>query len=1027
MSETVPRLDSRSRDQVVLDAVTTVAGQVQGAWKGGIADEPGTALINAYADMVQAAQNRLNRAPEKHRLAVARRLGPQPRTASPSRTDVEFTLSAPAEEPITIPAGTEVSTAPEGDTEPVVFTTIAPCVIRPCQLLATRFTTQNLAPNESGVFTDPGRDEDPTALIFILSRPVPSTSLTFKISDPKLVAANEHNLTWQAWQGTWVDCGIVADTTNGLRKAGTVTLTVEAHAPAVVDFPNDPAPRLAYHDVGLIRCVTSFAHPHTFERIELEPQLRVTVGVIQGEIVGDQDLGRASGEPGQTFTLPYPPLAPLEHLRAELVIGQTRQLWQCVESLQQSTESDRHFTVDPCTGEVIFAPLVHHPTGTRRHGALPETGAQIRLLSYRTGGGACGNVMARTITRLRSPVPFVSTVTNPRPALGGIDAELPSSFTRRMPLRPLPKRAVTASDYEQLALASPAGIAQASCRLFDPATADIPAKDTDLWIPATTSVEFGHLPPGLAEIPKGTQVSTASGIRFTTEADTARLGNQPTHTTSQTLNAADRAPSLDQIAQPQNSAPPAISSRVNTVGFYVGVPLGTPLEGLTLQLRRTQGAGPISVSVFLPIGKYWWDLDTYLYYEVFDKEKDISLKLYERPQWKHAVAAGKIPTTLEHKGWRFFPELMAGWVALHINEHSAGTAKSEYSIYYDPQKTGPVAAGQYYDVPKETPIPKPKGWDVSAPLRLRDWPIANRTTVSVPSIEVKHGSEDWKPWTTVESFEHQSADSECVVINSSTGEVYFGSAVSDSSAQIIHGKPPAQTDTFRTGSLYQATRGGAGNVGPGEITVHPVPGQQAVASGVTVTNPGAAAGGKDGYTVVTGGGNGLGVRLVVVPAVAADGTGRLPFPQLALSDTARATLLDSLAPYQPPGVGVRIITPTYRGIGITAAVSAVGSLSAAEAVALCRQAETTLYRYFNPLTGGPDATGWPLGRAIDISDAYNVLYAIPDIASVATITMQQMDPITEKVLDKSGSPPRIDCKDNETVYSVRHVVTLTNS
>lgn len=44
-----------------------------------------------------------------------------------------------------------------------------------------------------------------------------------------------------------------------------------------------------------------------------------------------------------------------------------------------------------------------------------------------------------------------------------------------------------------------------------------------------------------------------------------------------------------------------------------------------------------------------------------------------------------------------------------------------------------------------------------------------------------------------------------------------------------------------------------------------------------------------------------------------------------------------------------------------------------------------LYRFLNPLTGGPDGKGWPFGRHLFISDIYQCLQGIPDIQFIRSV------------------------------------------
>jgi predicted phage baseplate assembly protein len=81
---------------------------------------------------------------------------------------------------------------------------------------------------------------------------------------------------------------------------------------------------------------------------------------------------------------------------------------------------------------------------------------------YRHGGGRIGNVAAGTLTTLRSAIPGVASVTNPAPALGGVDPQTTSDAQARAALEIRTRhRAVTAQDYEFLATDASPRVARA--------------------------------------------------------------------------------------------------------------------------------------------------------------------------------------------------------------------------------------------------------------------------------------------------------------------------------------------------------------------------------------------------------------------------------------------------------------------------------------------------------------------------------------------------------------------------------------
>jgi predicted phage baseplate assembly protein len=140
--------------------------------------------------------------------------------------------------------------------------------------------------------------------------------------------------------------------------------------------------------------------------------------------------------------------------------------WTEVTDLSASGPTDRHYTVDGATGEVRFGASLRGPTGTEvQYGAIPRRSAQIRISSYRVGGGAAGNVGRNTLTVLKSSIPYVAAVRNRHGAQGGEDGETLEQAKLRAPqvLRSS-HAAITAADFEACALAASDQVARVYCR-----------------------------------------------------------------------------------------------------------------------------------------------------------------------------------------------------------------------------------------------------------------------------------------------------------------------------------------------------------------------------------------------------------------------------------------------------------------------------------------------------------------------------------------------------------------------------------
>ena len=131
--------------------------------------------------------------------------------------------------------------------------------------------------------------------------------------------------------------------------------------------------------------------------------------------------------------------------------------WHEVPDFYGSGARDRHYVVNHLTGEVSF--------GDGLNGMIPPRGAgNLRVKFYQTGGGRAGNRAAGTITELKTTVPYVDSVINTEPAAGGADAESRDSLIRRGPRTIRHRdRAVTAQDYEDLAMLASSEVARVKC------------------------------------------------------------------------------------------------------------------------------------------------------------------------------------------------------------------------------------------------------------------------------------------------------------------------------------------------------------------------------------------------------------------------------------------------------------------------------------------------------------------------------------------------------------------------------------
>ena len=136
-------------------------------------------------------------------------------------------------------------------------------------------------------------------------------------------------------------------------------------------------------------------------------------------------------------------------------------VWEEVENFSNLGEREFVYILDHVSGVITFAPSVDlDKTRSKALAAIPSEGSEIRIW-YGYGGGIEGNVVANSLTVLKTPIAGVSVI-NPETAIGGREVETLENALLRGPqdLHSL-QRAVTARDFELLALQSSGAVSRA--------------------------------------------------------------------------------------------------------------------------------------------------------------------------------------------------------------------------------------------------------------------------------------------------------------------------------------------------------------------------------------------------------------------------------------------------------------------------------------------------------------------------------------------------------------------------------------
>ena len=325
------------------------------------------------------------------------------------------------------------------------------------------------------------------------------------------------------------------------------------------------------------------------------------------------------------------------------------------------------------------------------------------------------------------------------------------------------------------------------------------------------------------------------------------------------------------------------------------------------------------------------------------------------------------------------------------------------------------------------------------------------TSLSVTAID------ETTRWQPVDNFAAEDDTSRCFHIDPVGGEVVFGPGVREGDGAIRqYGAVPPKSATLRM-SAYRTGGGTKGNVGIGQIRVL----KTSVPYVSRVENRRAAVGGAPAETVdqVKARGPmllrargkavtaqdfeeltkevapevarahcltaahesqaGL-VRVLIVPHVSSDALERVRREDLdPLPETVEriAAHLD-----QRRLVGTRVVIepPAYQWLTVVVGVTALPGYPRDQ---VYEDVQCALNRLLHPLKGGPDHTGWPVARAVQLHEVAAALAPVPGVnmAEEVTVRLFPADPST----GERGQPvDRVPLARNALVYSYRHQVRV---
>lgn len=110
----------------------------------------------------------------------------------------------------------------------------------------------------------------------------------------------------------------------------------------------------------------------------------------------------------------------------------------------------------------------------------------------------------------------------------------------------------------------------------------------------------------------------------------------------------------------------------------------------------------------------------------------------------------------------------------------------------------------------------------------------------------------------------------------------------------------------------------------------------------------------------------------------------LPLGRPAPSDGLLRAVGRYLMPRRIVGSTVVVVGPVYKTVTVQVTVSAQKGVIPAD---LQSRVSAAINSFFDPLSGGPDGTGWPLGRDVYQTDVLNVIARVPGVEHVDSLML----------------------------------------
>ena len=561
-------------------------------------------------------------------------------------------------------------------------------------------------------------------------------------------------------------------------------------------------------------------------------------------------------------------------------------------------------------------------------------------------------------------------------------------------------------------------------------------------------------------IPKGTEVATVrteteEAITFSTEADITIA----VPTLAHVLVTRDNVAFVEFIHELQSGTAVDVFKRVPESGntFYLGYvePLGGNILIITLDCDEKRGIGVDPYDP--PLAWEYWDGNESGWLPLERKaeaiawlEKDGTLALNRRGDLILHLPQSFAATEVDLR--------RAHWLRCRVAEPRPGQPTYQASPRILSVESavmgGTVSASHATTIGREV-LGRSDGTPGQT-FHLANVPVLPRAHGE--TVLVQSPDRSYEEWQEVADFSESSRDDLHFVLDSADGEVRFGPAIRQPDGETRQfGKIPPK-DKQIVFSTYRYGGGSRGNVGRGTITVL----KSSIPYVAAVINRRAASGGVDAETVENAklrGPRTLRTRNRAVteedfeflareasasvarakclqPSDVADKDKPPPgvvhlalVPAFSLTDSAIS--LDQLELTRELKESVRtylnerrLLTTTliigdadYQWVSVEAKVRVKARFDSQQ---VRRDVERRLYRFINPLFGGPDGSGWPFGRDLFVPEVHSCIQSVEGVDYAEEVRIFPVDPLTG---EKGEATQRIKVSATGLVCSYQHQIT----